>query len=237
MRWNLVTGGALRLGAEICRALAKKGKNVVIHFRKSEREAKQLQEELIGYGVVAEILMGDFSTEENTKAFLASYRDRFAQTEGLVNNVGNYALGPASTISSHELTLLLQVNTIAPLMLIQGVLSALKNLKGSVVNIGMAGTSHAMANIHATAYNMTKLSLTMLTKSLAKELAPFSISVNMVSPGYLEDSVDYPSHAQTIPAGRLAQFQEVAQAVVFFMSKESAYITGQNLEVAGGVRL
>lgn len=235
--WTLVTGGALRLGAEICRKTARSGRNIAIHFRQNESEAMRLREELIGYGVKAEIIQGDFSTLESTELFLDRYQKHFANTDAVINNVGNYVIGPASTASPQELSALFQVNTIAPLTIIQALLPSLKQHRGRIVNIGMAGAQNAGANTHATAYHLSKLSLAMLTKSLAKELAVFGVSVNMVSPGYLEHSVEMPSDMAHIPAGRVGQFKEVAEGVVFFLDQGNAYITGQNLEVAGGIRL
>jgi len=236
MKWTLVTGGALRLGAEICRAAARTGRNIAIHYRNSKEQALLLQEDLLKMGVQARIVQGDFSTLGSTKQFLDRYLAHFPNTDVLINNVGNYSIGPASTTSPQELQDLLQINTIAPLMLIQGLLSSLRQNRGHIVNIGMAGMSAVHANIHATAYNLTKLSLTMLTKSLAKELAP-DVTVNMVSPGYLENSVDMPTDMSQIPLGRLGHFQEVADAVCFFITGRKEYITGQNLEIAGGIRI
>ena len=237
MKWTLVTGGAVRLGAQICRALAQSGRHIAIHYRSSKSQALQLCDELRSYPVAAEIIQGDFSQIESTKQFIEEYCARFEQTEALVNNVGNYAVAAASMTSAHMLRDLMQVNTIAPLMIIQGLLASLKQERGRIVNIGMVGVQYACASTHVMAYNMSKLSLNLLTKSLAKELAPDGVCVNMVSPGYIENSVDFPSLTNPIPAGRLAHCQEIAHAVRFFLSKEAAYITGQNLEVAGGVKL
>ena len=237
MKWTLVTGGALRLGAAVCHAVAKEGKNVVIHYRTSSAQAMCLRDELIGYGVAADIVQGDFSTLESTSAFIDRYLQRFSETENVINNVGTHALGSALKTSPEEFNQLMQINAIAPFAIIQGLLGSLKQHRGAVVNIGMVGAHHIAANTHAAAYHLSKLSLAMLTKSLAKELAADHVSINMVSPGYLERSVDLPTDIVHIPAQRLGSFEEVVRAVLFFLSKESRYITGQILEVAGGVKL
>jgi NAD(P)-dependent dehydrogenase (short-subunit alcohol dehydrogenase family) len=237
MQWTLVTGGALHLGAEICRAAARVGRNIAIHYRTSEDAALRLREELIGYGVAAEIVQGDFSTFQETEDFLHRYLEQFHQTDAVINNVGNYLLGAASATSPQAFADLMQVNTFAPLAIMQALLPSLKQHKGRIVNIGIAGSHSAAANTHAAAYNLSKLALCMLTKSLAKELAEHGVTVNMVSPGYLDHSVDMPADMLRIPMGRLGTFQEVAEAVLFFLSKDSAYITGQHLEVSGGIRL
>lgn len=237
MKWTLVTGGALRLGAEVCRAAAKEGKNIVIHYRTSNTQAIGLRDELIGYGVAADIMEGDFSTLESTDAFIDQYLQRFPETENIINNVGNHAFGSTLKTSPEEFSHLMQINAIAPFAIIRGLLDSLKQHQGAVVNIGMVGAHNAAANTYSTAYHLSKLSLAMLTKSLAKELAADHVSVNMVSPGYLEHSVDLPKDMIHIPAQRLGTFKDIARAVLFFLSKDGRYTTGQILEVAGGVKL
>ncbi len=237
MRWTLVTGGAKRLGAAIVRTLANEGRNCVIHYRNSKTEAEQLKDELRALGCQAETIYGDLSTIDSTRSFLSEYLSRFEETEILVNNVGNYALGPASSTDPKTALDLFQVNVISALMLCQAMIPSLKKCRGHIINLGIAGTSQSFANTHATLYNMTKLSLSMLTKSLAKELAPFHVAVNMVSPGYIENSVDLSSDPRHIPWGRPATLAEVAGAVRFLTSPQSSYMTGQNLEISGGTRL
>jgi NAD(P)-dependent dehydrogenase (short-subunit alcohol dehydrogenase family) len=232
MRWTLVTGGAMHLGSAIVKTLAKEGRRCVIHYRNSKAQAEQVQNELLALGSLAEIIQGDFASIDSTRAFLQEYLSRFEETEILINNVGNYALGAPSEILPEEMCDLFQVNVNAPLMCIQALLPSLKKCKGHIVNIGTVGSTHNVANTYATAYNMTKLSLAMLTRSFAKELAPFQVSVNMVSPGYLETSVDLP---KDLPWGCPATLDEVAEYVRTFTT--SHYITGQNLEIAGGIRL
>ncbi len=230
----LVTGGAVRLGAQICRTLAQKGWDVVVHYRSSQQEAESLVKELCTYGVEAESLHGDLGTVEGVRAFLNAYLARFKETYGLVNNIGSYAIASALNTSAEQMQELFQTNLQVPLMLVQGLLPALKEQKGRVVNLGMTGAQLVAANTYATAYNMVKLALTMLTKSLAKECLGSQVTVNMVSPGYLENAVDLPP---SLPMGRPAQCEEVARVVGFLMERENGYITGQNIEIAGGVRL
>lgn len=234
MRWTLITGGAQRLGKEVSRNLSKSGRNIVVHYRTSENEASELVQQLGGR---AEMIQGDFSSIKSTQAFLDAYLKRFIETEGLVYNVGNYCFGSAADTKPEVWSALFQENLISCLHLVQGLLPSLKKTKGRIVTIGMAGCSSVRANTHATAYNTTKLSLCMLTKSLAKELGPDGVCVNMVSPGYMEESIDQPSDQGAIPMARQATFEEVARAVDFLMDPANGYITGQNLEVAGGTRL
>lgn len=237
MKWSLVTGGAKNLGAEICQELARQGHSVVVHYRNSEKEAQNIVKECLKYHVNAECIQGDFSSIESTQKFIDTYLTRFSETENLINNVGNYFIG-SSLKSSPELWVeLFQTNLHAPYLLIRNLLPSIKKFQGSIINVGVAGLNFVHANVHATAYMMTKSGLLMLTKSLALELAPDQVRVNMVSPGYLEQSIDLPKDLSKIPMQRLAKNHEVAETILFLLSDQASYITGQNIEVAGGTRL
>lgn len=224
MGWTLVTGGAKGLGAEISRKLVQEGHKVVVHYRTSRKDAEEL-----AASCGCELIQGDFSTADGVAQFIQDYCRRFADTHYLVNNVGNYLIKPSLATSVDDLSMLYQTNLFAPFALTQALLPGLK----SVVNIGAAGLN-SRADAYSTAYTMTKSGLLQWTRSLAKELAPSLTSVNMVSPGYIEDSIDLPEH---FPMSRPATRIEVAGLVAFLLDEPNRYITGQNIEVAGGVRL
>ena len=234
--WTLVTGGAQRLGAEICRTLAADGYSIVVHYRQSEHEALQVVEECQAYGVKAQVIQGDFSTQENTIDFIQRYVQEFPNTQNLVNNVGNYLVKSAFNTSVEEYQQLFQTNLFAPIALTNALIPALRHRQGCVINIGIAGLLTDRADIYSTAYTMTKKCLWGWTKSLALELASEEIKVNMVSPGYIDNAVDLPD-PKKLPMRRPATEHEIARTIAFLMQKESGYITGQNIEIAGGVRL
>lgn len=235
--WTLVTGGAKRLGAAICLELARRKIPLVVHYNTSEKEAADLVKRCRESGVEAECIQGDFSSVEGMKDFCERYKNRFARTKNLINNVGNYRVEKAMSTSLDELQSLFQTNLFTPFYLSQQLLEPIKNEKGSIINIGTSGLHTARADTYAPAYSMTKLSLYSLTKSLAKELAPFNVRVNMVSPGQLDNAVDLPNDFSKFPMKRPGRVEEVALAVAFFIDDETAYITGQNIEVAGGLGL
>lgn len=237
MKWTLVTGGAKNLGAAICIELARQGHAVVVQYKNSVNEAQHTVQECRKYKVAAECIQGDFSSLESTQNFIEAYREKFLETQNLINNVGNFLTGSILKTSADQWYDLFQTNLHAPFLLTKSLLPSLKKYEGSIVNIGVAGLNSGRANLHSTVYAMTKTGLLMLTKSLALELAPDHVRVNMVSPGYLENSVDLPKDLAKIPMGRLGKNQEAAEAVAFLLSDKALYITGQNLEVAGGTQL
>lgn len=233
MKWTLVTGGAKRLGAEICRALAQKGHSIVIQYNTSKKEAEALAEECRGYNVAVECLQGSFSSLESTLEFIQRYKERFPHTENLINNVGKYLVKKAVNTSPEDFYELFQLNVHAPHLL------SLKIVEdgGSIINIGTSGVLSFRANTLCPVYTASKSALWSLTKSLAKEFIPRGIRVNMVSPGILENSIDAPSDASHLLMKRLGTLHEVACMVTHLLEKESSYITGQNIEVAGGIGL
>lgn len=237
MKWSLVTGGAKNLGAVVCKELARQGYPVVVQYRNSAKEAQHIVKECLKYKVEAECIQGDFSTMESTQKFIDAYQKRFPETQNLINNVGNYFIGSSLKIPVDQWYDLFQTNLHAPYLLIRSLLPSLKKFQGSIINLGVAGLNSLRADTYATAYTMTKSGLLMLTKSLALELAPAHVRVNMVSPGYLEESVDLPKDLSKIPMQRPAKNQEVAEMIAFLLSDKAAYITGQNIEVAGGTRI
>ncbi|MBS4168924.1 SDR family oxidoreductase [Parachlamydia sp. AcF125] len=236
MSWILVTGAAKGLGAEICHQLAKEGHSVVIHYRTSRDGALQTAERCKQLGGKAEVIQGDFSSDQSLREFIHNYQQRFPHTEGLVNNVGNYLVKPALSTSLQEWNDLFQTNLTAPFFLIHELIPSLKKHQGSIVNIGSAGTHAFLSNSYSSIYHLTKTSLWMLTKNLAKELASDLVRVNMVSPGQLENSVD-PLHYSRLPMKRYGTLAEVAAVVTFLMHKQNSYITGQNIEVTGGLHV
>ncbi|NGY94688.1 3-oxoacyl-[acyl-carrier-protein] reductase FabG len=237
MKWTLVTGGAKNLGAAICLELAKQGHAVAVHYNTSEEEAQLVVEKCSNYQVPAQAIQGDFSTFESTQRFIKEYQRHFAETKNLINNVGNYLLGSSLKTSICQWHDLFQTNLHAPYCLIKNLLPSIKKWKGSIINLGVAGLNANRADTYATAYTISKSGLLMLTKSLALELAADQVRVNMISPGYLEESMDLPHPLTKIPMQRAGHRDEVAQLIGYLLSNQASYITGQNIEIAGGTRL
>lgn len=236
MNWALVTGGAKKLGAALSFALAEHHP-VAIHYRKSKEEALGIQKKILKKGGKAEVIQGDFSTKEGTCSFLEEYERRFPSTKILLCNASSYHFGSFLTTSSEDALDLWHANFFAPYLLSERLIPSLKETKGSILYLGVAGLSQILSDTRTSFYTLSKLSLLMLTKSLAKELAPSGVRVNMVSPGYLRDSVDLPKSENLLPMGRLGEADEIVRAAFFLLDEKNGYITGQNIEVAGGVRI
>lgn len=236
MEWTLVTGGAKRLGREICLELARRGMAVLVHYRTSHTEALQVVEECRSFGVVAEAIQGDFSSLESTQHFAQACHKRYPKIKNLINNVGNYLVKSGVRTTPEEWCWLFQTNVHAPFALSRALLPGIIEAKGNIINIGVVGVGNIYADVSRTAYLTTKMALWMLTKSLARELAPMHVRVNMVSPGYLDSAVDLPKENK-LPMGRPGTYADITHALMFLLQEQSSYITGQNIEVGGGIGL
>lgn len=231
--WVLVTGGAKRLGAEICLSLAEQGYAIVVHYRHSEREAEDIAAKCRSFGSQAATIQGDFSSIAATEEFIFRYLKQFSQTRALINNVGNYYVGSVLQTPIEEWLHLFQLNLNVPFLLSKALSPHLVAQQGQIINLGVSGM-HRLAHTYAAAYHLAKHALLGLTLSLAKELAPQQVRVNMVSPGQLDISVDLEHDLPKLPMQRPATCSEVCRVVSFLLDPKSAYITGQNIEVAGG---
>ena len=237
MAWTLITGGVRRLGAHISQAIAQAGNNVVIQYRHSQDEAVEVAKKCLAFGVKADVIQGDFSSIESIEDFTKRYLKRFPETKALVNNVGNYLIKSALNTSVDEWMRLFQTNLHAPFALIKALAPSLIKQQGNIINIGISGLYSNHVSTYSSAYQLSKLSLLALTRSLAKEMASCGVRVNMVSPGYLDIAVDLPEDLSKIPMKRAAECAEISRVIIFLMDPRSEYITGQNIEVAGGVGL
>lgn len=234
MSWVVVTGGAKGIGAAICRELALIGYNLVVHYRTSAEGVVQSCRQL---GVEAISIRGDLSSQEGVEQFAAEVLELTPEIGGLVNGVGPYLQRPLLETGPEEIAHLFQTNLYAPMELLRLFSDALIAQKGRVVQLGLAGLSPFRDDRRAAAYRIAKLALWGYTRAIAHELAPTGVTVNMVSPGQTETSVDLEEERKKLPMARPATVDEIALSVVHFFRPETAYITGQNIEIAGAYAL
>jgi 3-oxoacyl-[acyl-carrier protein] reductase len=233
----VVTGGARRLGRHLCLALAARGYDLVIIYRSSDDEAQALVTEIVAAGQRARALKVDVASKT---AVAAAFAD-IAQTEGrvdlLINNVGNYNPQDVTRLDPDVWDATLATNLSGAYYCCYHALAQMPD-GGNIINIGMAGLEGIRANRRGADYYVSKTGLLVLTRALAAGYAHRQIRVNMVSPGQLENSVDLPAPEEMsrwVPLGRSGSLDDIAQAVAYFLDAE--YVTGVNIDVAGGYRL
>lgn len=231
----LVTGGARRLGKHLCIRLAEAGWDLVVNFRDSEGQAEALVEQLERLGAGARAIRADISVADDVAGMFESIRLEEGRLDLLVNNVGNYEPRPLREVTPAAWDECIAANLSGAFYCCQAATDLLERSGGQIVNLGYAGVDALVGNPDATAYQVSKSGLLVLTKSLAEALAP-TVRANMLSPGQLENSVDLPEDIEgTIPSGRAGRLEDVSAALLWLI--DATYVTGVNIDVAGGYRL
>ncbi len=235
----LVTGGAKRVGAAICRRLHAAGANVVIHYRSSLYEALALRAELETLREnSAHCVQADLLDIAALKAMVEEAVKHFGHLDALINNASSFYATPLPQVNEQQWNDLLGTNLKAPLFLAQAAADELRRRHGAIVNIA---DIHAERPMHGhLLYSAAKAGLVALTKGLAQELAP-QVRVNAVAPGV----ISWPEDAEwqdeerrrKIVAHTLLKREgepdDIAKAVQFLIA-DAPYITGQVISVDGG---
>lgn len=234
----LVTGAARRVGRSIARELAAAGAHVIVHYRSSEAEARSLVAEIEAAGGAATPARADLRSLAEIQLLIRNIEVDVGYVDVLVNNASDFFETPLLTASDEDWDRLLDVNLKAPFRLCRRVASTMLNRGGGVIcNITDVWGERALPR-HL-AYSVSKAGLIMLTKGLARELAP-KVRVNAISPGSVLWPEEYGEEKRQelrrrIPLGREGNPDDVARAVRFLCEEE--YVTGAVLSVDGGKSL
>lgn len=236
-RVALVTGSAKRLGRALALRLAGLGFHVWVHYLTSRSEAEATLDAVRAAGGAGSLVKGDMASRADVSAIAAKVRRESGRLDALVNNVGIYRTGDILAYGVEDFDRTLRANLTGCFQLVRECLPMLGRGAG-IVNIGYAGLENLTASTHNTAYLISKSGLFILTKSLAQALGPRGVRVNMVSPGILENSVELPRRPRDhVPLGRLGRLGDVCDAVEWLLGERAGYVTGVNVDVAGGYML
>jgi len=233
----LITGAARRIGAAIATTLHRNGANIGVHYRKSSADAEALVDRLNAERPDSAAL---FQADLNDTEALPNLVEKLIAWHGtldvLVNNASSFYPTPPGEITLAQWDDLVGSNLKAPLFLSQAALPALRESRGVIINLIDVHAQRPLRN--HTVYGSAKAGLAMLTRSLAKDLAP-EIRVNGVSPGAIlwpengMDDATRNSILKQIPLARAGQPDDIAGCVLFLV-KDATYVTGQIIAVDGG---
>jgi pteridine reductase len=233
----LITGAARRVGAQLARTLHAEGANIAIHCHRSVEEAERLSAELnAARPASAQVFVAELRDAEQPARLVAAACERFGGLNLLINNASSFYPTPLGSITLAQWQDLMGTNLQAPLFMAQAAAPPLKASRGAIINIvdihGLRPLRDHMV------YSAAKAGLIMLTRALARELAP-EVRVNAVAPGAVlwpEAGMDEQRKERILeqtPLHRPGSPEDIARAVLFFAA-DSPFVTGQILAVDGG---
>jgi 3-oxoacyl-[acyl-carrier protein] reductase len=241
---GIVTGASKGIGAGIAKYLAAEGASVVVNYASSKEGAEQVVNEIIREGGKAIAVQGDVAKKKDVEHLFAETKKAFGRLDILVNNAGVYQFAPLEEATEEQFHRMFGINVLGLILATREALKYFGPEGGSVINIG--STASSLTPPATVVYTATKGAVDAVTRVLAKELGPRKIRVNSINPGMVEtegvhalgvlgSDFEKDAVAQT-PLGRIGQPGDIAPTVVFLASPDSAWITGEVLRVAGGLR-
>ena len=234
----IITGASRGIGREIAKTLAKKGIKIVANYNKSEKEAKELKEELQKEGYKIEIFKADVSKKAECKDLAKYTLEKYKKIDILINNAGIDKYQLITEVSQEDWNEIINTNLYSAFCMCQEVLqNMIHNKNGCIINISsMRGIVGASTEI---VYSISKAGLDGLTKSLAKEVGPSNIRVNSIAPGFIETDMNKEISNQekidiinNIPLEKLGKTEDIAKCVNWLI--EDNYTTGQIISINGG---
>ncbi len=239
----IVTGGSKGIGAAIAKALAAEGASVIVNYSSSKAGAETVVTAITTAGGKAVAVAGDVSKAAEAQGIVDAAIKSFGRLDILVNNSGVYEFGPIEAVTEEQFHKMFNINVLGLLLTTQ---AALKHLGegGSIINIGSVVSR--ITPPASSVYSATKGAVDAITGVLARELGPRKIRVNALNPGIVETEGTHSAGfigsdfetgavAQT-PLGRTGQPGDIASVAVFLASNDSAWLTGDQLLVGGGLR-
>jgi len=239
-RAALVTGGGRGIGRAIALELGRAGADVAVNYYVEPERAEATAADITALGVRGMTVAGDVGDAADAQRMIDEVVTRFGRIDILVNNAGTQTWTPFLEVTEREWDLVIRTNLKGCFLCTQAAARRMRSTGGVIVNIGSGCNKVPFPGL--VAYTASKGGIEMLTKVAAVELAPYRIRVNCVAPGAVDverTRLELDDYAGTwgavTPLGRIGEPADVARAVRFLATDDSAFVTGQTLWVDGGM--
>jgi len=238
-RVALIAGGVRGIGRALALTLARRGWVIAACYRKSEKEAATLQSELQSSGARSWIKRADVSDPSVAEDLVRRVEKEYGRIDALINCIGAYHRIPLMQESVEGWHAMFD-NNLHPVFYLSRAAAPgmIQRGWGRIINFSMVNADQQVGQPFVTAHYIAKIGVIVLTRSLAKILAPHGITANSVSPGFIETGSVPPEELaqsfQNIPAGYLGSPEDVVGAVLYLLSDEARYVNGANIQVSGG---
>lgn len=237
----MITGGSRGIGRAIVRLVCEEGAECAFTYSRDRASAESLADEISHMGGKARPFQLDARDFEGATRLIEEVKNDFGKLDILVNNAGITKDKSLMTMSKEDWSDVIDTNLTGVFNTTRAcIITFLKQKNGNIVNISSVSGIHPLPG--QVNYAAAKAGVIGFTKSLAKEVAPYNIRVNAVAPGFIETEMTAELGDKTrekylnmIPCGRFGTSDEVARVVLFLLSDESRYITGQTLQLDGGL--
>lgn len=235
----LITGGAKGIGKEIGLALAKQDWNIAICYRSSRNDAENTVEMINEIGALSYSEQCDVSDPNSAKELVKNVQNKFGRVDALINCAGPYHRVNIQKETPEGWNSMFDNNLHPVFYLTQAVSEGMmEHESGRIINFSMANADKMMAQTEVTAHYIAKAGVLMLTRAFAKQLAPHSITVNAISPGFINSGsaseAELQSMVKRIPSGYIGSTKDCVDAVLYLLSEEAAYVNGSNIILSGG---
>jgi 3-oxoacyl-[acyl-carrier protein] reductase len=243
----LVTGAGAGLGRACALTLGQRGARVAVHYMKSRDGAEEVVASLNAAGTEAQAFQGDLTKSADVQSLVEAVTNRFGSIDILVNNAGDLMKRtPLLEMSEEFFHAVMDVNLTSAFLMCKAVGAGMVARKrGVIINMSSLAAWNG-GGPGAGAYAAAKGAVLSLTKALAKELAPHGIRVNCVAPGLIGETAfhgrftapaAFDNAAKSVLLGRAGTPEEVATVVAFLASSDSAFLTGETIEINGGMNM
>jgi 3-oxoacyl-[acyl-carrier protein] reductase len=240
----IVTGASKGIGASIAEHLGAAGASVIVNYASSKPGADRVVAQIKGHGGKAIAVQADLSKAADIERLFAETQKAFGRLDILVNNAGVYEFAPIENVTPEHFHKMFDLNVLGLILAAQQAVKHFGPEGGSIINISSVAATSTPAS--TSVYSGTKAAVDAVTKALAKELGPRKIRVNSINPGMVETEGVHTAglaesdfrkqiEAQT-PLGRIGQPDDIAPTAVFLASSDAAWITGETIYIAGGLR-